>query len=90
MRDEDGKSLFEYPEQDVDHLYETGDEKDILVRRDRRSDESRTRVWYGNIGSGNILMKSCRERDQLRDKYKSIGLEMEAASTMNTVPVGNI
>jgi nucleoside phosphorylase len=90
VRDEDGKLLFKYPGQDMDHLYEIGDEKDTLVQRDRREEKSRTRVWYGNIGSGNILMKSSRERDQLRDKYKIIGLEMEAAGTMNTIPVGNI
>jgi nucleoside phosphorylase len=89
-RDENGNILFKYPGEDMDHLYETGNEKDTLVQRDRREEKSRTRVWYGNIGSGNILMKSSRERDALRDMYKIIGLEMEAAGTMNTIHVGNI
>ena len=90
VRNDDGKLLFKYPGQEMDHLYETVNKKDRLVQRDRREEKSRTRVWYGNIGSGNILMKSSRERDQLRDKYKIIGLEMEIAGTMNTIPVGHI
>jgi nucleoside phosphorylase len=97
-KDEDGNSLFEYPGQDKDKLYQTiaykDDDKIVereeLVDRAPRDDMSLTRVWYGNLGSGNTVMKSCKERDALRDKYKFIGLEMEAHGTMNTIPVGNI
>lgn len=35
-------------------------------------------------------MKNAARRDELRDKYDLIGLEMEAAGTMNRVPVGVI
>lgn len=47
-------------------------------------------MWYGPIGSGDKLMKNARKRNELRDKYNVIGLEMEAAGTMNRIPVGVI
>jgi nucleoside phosphorylase len=50
-----------------------------LVRRNPRPELERTQVWYGNIGSGNSLMRDVKRRDELRDKYDLIGLEMEAA-----------
>ncbi|KAL4951759.1 hypothetical protein BDW69DRAFT_186071 [Aspergillus filifer] len=62
----------------------------LLVPRQRRPDAERTRVWYGSIGSGDQLLKSSRDRDELRDRYNVIGLEMEAAGVMNEIPVGNI
>jgi nucleoside phosphorylase len=75
-----------------------GQENDILclscddtpVARQRRPDTKRTLVWYGSIGSGDKLLKSSRDRDELRDRYNVIGLEMEAAGVMNEIPVGNI
>lgn len=45
----------------------------------RRPDARRTRVWYGPIGSGEKLMKNAQKRNELRDRYNVIGLEMEAA-----------
>jgi nucleoside phosphorylase len=50
----------------------------------------RNRVWYGSIGSGDKLMKNAKKRDFLRDEYKIIGLEMEAAGTVEVIPVGVI
>ena len=47
-------------------------------------------MWYGPIGSGDKLMKNARKRNELRDKYNVIDLEMEAAGTMNRIPVGVI
>ncbi|XP_044721314.1 NACHT domain-containing protein [Hirsutella rhossiliensis] len=41
-------------------------------------------------GSGEKLMKNARKRNELRDRYDLIGLEMEAAGTMNRIPVGVI
>ncbi|RYO77226.1 hypothetical protein DL764_010229 [Monosporascus ibericus] len=41
-------------------------------------------------GSGEKLMRNARQRNELRDKYNIIGLEMEAAGTMNRIPVGVI
>jgi nucleoside phosphorylase len=82
---------FDDPGQDQDRLYRT-DHKGVrrIVKRRRRPDSARTRVWYGPIGSGEKLMKNAQKRDELRDKYGIIGLEMEAAGTMNRIPVGVI
>lgn len=35
-------------------------------------------------------MKNAQRRNELRDKHGIIGLEMEAAGTMNRIPVGVI
>lgn len=61
-----------------------------LVDRDPRDELERAKVWYGNIGSGNSLMRNPQRRDKLRDKYNLIGLEMEAAGIMDTLPTGVI
>ena len=74
--------------QEHDKLYEDGTER--LVERERRPNSKRTQVWYGPIGSGEKLMQNARKRNELRDKYNVIGLEMEAAGTMNRIPVGVI
>lgn len=79
---------FSDPGQENDILYPSCDH--TPVSRPRRPDAKRTRVWYGSIGSGDQLLKSSRDRDELRDKYNVIGLEMEAAGVMNEIPVGNI
>ncbi|KAF5010322.1 hypothetical protein FDECE_3527 [Fusarium decemcellulare] len=82
---------FVDPGQEKDSLYELDDDGIArLVERERRQDSKRTRVWYGSIGSGEKLMKNARKRDELRDKYGIIGVEMEAAGTMNRIPVGVI
>ncbi|KAF3809659.1 hypothetical protein GCG54_00012947 [Colletotrichum gloeosporioides] len=82
---------FSDPGQDKDVIYES-DQQGIerRVTREPRSDRGRTRVWYGPIGSGDKLMRNSRRRNELRDKYNIIGLEMEAAGTMNCIPVGVI
>ncbi|KAL5089600.1 hypothetical protein Trisim1_005293 [Trichoderma cf. simile WF8] len=82
---------FADPGQCRDTLYqvnESGDESPVL--RERRPDSKRIRVWYGPIGSGDKLMKNAQKRNELRDKYNIIGLEMEAAGTMDQIPVGVI
>jgi nucleoside phosphorylase len=82
---------FVDPGQDQDQLYEYDDNGvKHIVQRERRPDSKRTRVWYGSIGSGEKLMKNAQKRNELRDKYNIIGLEMEAAGTMNQIPVGVI
>lgn len=92
MKDQEhGCGTFIDPGQDVDHLYERDEEgATMLVERDPRDDTMRTRVWYGPIGSGDKVMKSYTRRNELRDTYRVIGLEMEAAGTMNRLPVGVI
>ncbi|KAL2809268.1 hypothetical protein BJX63DRAFT_366537 [Aspergillus granulosus] len=79
---------FPDPGQEHDVLISSSDNKPI--QRPCRPDAERTRVWYGSIGSGDKLLKSHRDRDEMRDKYNVIGLEMEAAGVLNEIPVGNI
>ncbi|KAF4502809.1 kinesin light chain [Fusarium agapanthi] len=84
---------FADPGQDNDILYLACDNgQEEIVERSRRSkpDYQRTRVWYGPIGSGDKLLKNAQKRNELRDQYGIIGLEMEAAGTMNRIPVGVI
>lgn len=44
-------------------------------------------VHYGTILSGNGVIKSKKRRDELRDKYDGIAIEMEAAGMMTRLPV---
>jgi hypothetical protein len=85
---------FADPGQERDQLYQTVNEGNKLVvklaERTLRPTLERTKVWYGPIGSGDKLMKNAKKRDELRDKFNLIGLEMEAAGTINTIPVGVI
>lgn len=93
MKDEEhGGGSFADPGQSADVLYEKDESGSptIQVTRERRPDQRRTRIWYGSIGSGEKLMKNASKRDELRDRYNLIGLEMEAAGTMNRIPVGVI
>lgn len=80
------------PSQNEDRLFAYNDETTgippVLVEREPRDELERTHVFYGNIGSGNSMMRNARRRDDLRDKYDLIGLEMEAAGVMNTLPTG--
>ncbi|KAI6518394.1 hypothetical protein MCOR16_009020 [Pyricularia oryzae] len=76
---------------DYDKLYTTGEDGgETVVDRALRPISQRIRVWYGRIGFGEKLVKDARKRDQLRDEYDFIGFEMEAAGTMNRIPVGVI
>ncbi|EEU36706.1 uncharacterized protein NECHADRAFT_51638 [Fusarium vanettenii 77-13-4] len=82
---------FQDPGQDKDILHRIdSDGTTHVVTRSERSAGNRTRVWYGPIGSGDKLVKNGQVRNELRDKYNIIGLEMEAAGTMNRIPVGVI
>ncbi|KAJ1325413.1 adenosylhomocysteine nucleosidase [Microdochium nivale] len=88
---EHATGTFSDPGQKKDKLYMTSqDGVETRVKRPTRPASRRTRVWYGPIGSGEKLLKNARKRDELRDKYDLIGLEMEAAGTMNRIPVGVI
>jgi nucleoside phosphorylase len=85
---------FRCPSQEEDRLYDENTRTLLspptLVEREPRDESERTRVWYGNIGSGSSMMRNAQRRDELRDKYDLIGLEMEAAGIMNTLPTGVI
>ncbi|KAJ3496400.1 hypothetical protein NLG97_g2685 [Lecanicillium saksenae] len=79
------------PGQGNDNLSLTDDDGlERIADRPPRPDGERTRVWYGVIGSGDKLIKNAQKRNELRDKYGIIGLEMEASGTMNRIPVGVI
>jgi nucleoside phosphorylase len=86
---EHANGTFVDPGQEHDKLYQVDEDGvDRLMTRERRPDHQRVRVWYGPIGSGEKLMKNARKRNELRDRYDVIGLEMEAAGTINRIPVG--
>ncbi|KGQ06673.1 Nephrocystin-3 [Beauveria bassiana D1-5] len=88
---EHGGGTFADPGQGTDRLYGTDEAgRPAIQRREPRPDKRRTRIWYGPIGSGEKLMKNASRRNKLRDRYNIIGLEMEAAGTMNRIPVGVI
>ncbi|RKK37736.1 hypothetical protein BFJ66_g12824 [Fusarium oxysporum f. sp. cepae] len=90
---EHATGTFADPGPDNDILYVVCDNgQEEVAKRPRRSESNyqRTRVWYGPIGSGDKLLKNAQKRNELRDKYGIIGLEMEAAGTMNRIPVGVI
>ncbi|EWZ46459.1 hypothetical protein FOZG_02598 [Fusarium oxysporum Fo47] len=77
--------------QEKDIFYDISDDGvDSPVQRMQRPTDRRTRVWYGSIGSGEKLTKNTLKRNEIRDRYGVIGLEMEAAGTMNRIPVGVI
>ncbi|CAG8977265.1 hypothetical protein HYALB_00009363 [Hymenoscyphus albidus] len=89
VADDQGKFLFRDPGEENDVQYKEVGRREVREQRQPRN-EHRTRTWYGAIGSGNTLVKSSKERDELRDLYEIVGLEMEAHGTMNTIPVGHI
>ena len=89
--EEHAAGTFVDPGQEHDKLFVTRDDGlERVADRPLRPVSRRTRVWYGPIGSGEKLMKNARKRDELRDRYDLIGLEMEAAGVMNRIPVGVI
>lgn len=82
---------FADPGQDTDQLYGTDESgRPTIQMRVPRPEERRTRIWYGLIGSGEKLIQNVLIRNELRDRYNIIGLEMEAAGMMNQIPVGVI
>jgi nucleoside phosphorylase len=85
-----GSNKFQRPKKE-DELYQSAENDLIaskLLSRANRDSTERTQVWYGKIGSGNSLIKNPKRRNELRDTYDLIGLEMEAAGVINTLPTG--
>ncbi|KAF9767936.1 hypothetical protein IL306_014831 [Fusarium sp. DS 682] len=58
--------------------------KDMVQLDDR--EVTYPRIFYGNIGSGNTVMKSAIKRDLIAEKENIICFEMEAAGLMNDFP----
>ncbi|KAJ3494312.1 hypothetical protein NLG97_g4162 [Lecanicillium saksenae] len=92
IRDKEHASgTFADPGQDLDVLYFHHDDgSERIAKRDRRPDSRRICVWYGPIGSGDKLWRNMQKKNELRDQYGLIGLEMEAAGIMDHIPVGVI
>lgn len=82
---------FDDPGQDKDPRFRSENSNGQDLRLGQSSSAAaRTQVWYGTIGSGDKLIKNALTRDDLRDKHKLIGLEMEAAGVMNHLPTAVI
>ena len=60
------------------------DTANIISRRSRRTPHPR--VFYGNIASGNAVMKNGVKRDALAKRENVICFEMEAAGLMDSFP----
>jgi nucleoside phosphorylase len=95
FQDEDGEEdddeedpVFRYPAHLDDTLYENGYRAlgigggDKIVQRKSRASRN-PRIFYGNIGSGDSVIKSAEERNALAQDGDLICFEMEAAGLMN-------
>lgn len=88
MKDKSYKDgTFADPGQELDVLYEAGNNEDVVVIRPNRPLSGRSRVWYGPIGSGEKLIRNRKVRDELAGKHGIIGLEMEATGALVSIPV---
>lgn len=56
----------------------------------RNLERNEPQAHYGTILSGNGVIKSKKKRDELRDKYGGIAIEMEAAGMMVKLPIAVI
>jgi nucleoside phosphorylase len=97
--DEDSEEGWTYPSNSKDVLYEAThkhidknpdcdacarDPTGIVSRDPRRS--TNPRIHYGNIGSGNSVIKDALERDFLAKRDNILCFEMEAAGLMDDFP----
>jgi nucleoside phosphorylase len=70
---------------------ETGCDSTHLTVRERLEEDVpdggfRPKVFIGRIGSGNTVMKSGADRDQIADRHNLIAFEMEGAGAWGEVP----
>ncbi|KAK6531048.1 hypothetical protein TWF281_007875 [Arthrobotrys megalospora] len=88
---------YHFPGRDKDQLFKADcyhdestrvslacDPNQRVRRIDRETDDPV--VHYGLIASGNTVMRSAHQRDELRDREKVICFEMEAAGLMDNFP----
>ena len=86
--DDEDNPVFRFPEKLTDTLYEDDDSSsgnggsDKTKERKERASQN-PRCFYGNIGSGNSVIKNARERRALAADGDLICFEMEAAGLMN-------
>jgi nucleoside phosphorylase len=60
------------------------DKRQTVSRPDRNEDQPVT--FYGNIASGNAVMRDAEKRDQLGKQHDALCFEMEAAGLMDVFP----
>lgn len=88
---------YRFPGRDKDQLFKADyhhyeNKRDCSAcdpnQREKRIDRETDypAVHYGLIASGNKVMKSAQQRDELRDKENVVCFEMEAAGLMNNFP----
>ncbi|KFY34264.1 hypothetical protein V494_06919, partial [Pseudogymnoascus sp. VKM F-4513 (FW-928)] len=75
------QSTYDHP---AEETCEDCDVKEVIKRKVRKS--TIPRVFYGNIASGNQVMKHGTTRDRIAKKEKVICFEMEAAGLMDNFP----
>lgn len=87
--EEEEDEEWTFPEKEEDVLFEDNNEPlgdslqgDRIVPRVERKSKH-PKCFYGNIGSGNSVIKSAKERDRLATEEGIICVEMEAAGLMN-------
>ncbi|CZR68764.1 uncharacterized protein PAC_18663 [Phialocephala subalpina] len=83
---EEDDEEWRFPANEPDVLFEDGYDHGITGGRERvRSARKSTnpKFFYGNIGSGNSVIKNAEERRRLAADGKLICFEMEAAGLMN-------
>lgn len=87
----DLQKKFRRPDPDSDRLFQwiyphpknhptcLDDDTSFIERRQVRDDPNATQVFYGTIGSADIVMKNAHERDLVASRYNILAVEMEAA-----------
>ncbi|KAJ5783115.1 Nucleoside phosphorylase [Penicillium paradoxum] len=90
-----GNPHFRFPGREHDRLFRsdynhqkgqiTCDECDHSLTVDR-GDRALPSVHYGLVASADVVMKSARVRDRMRQDHNVICFEMEAAGLMNNIP----
>ncbi|KAM6513998.1 hypothetical protein FALCPG4_015182 [Fusarium falciforme] len=85
--DQDMLFTADYPhlgDNDCEQCFANAKPENLVNRRPRK--QIHPRIHYGNIGSGNTVMKNALKRDEIAKKENIICFEMEAAGLMNEVP----
>lgn len=82
------KKGYGFPGTVKDHLFASiRDENNHYPEVDRSSrDDDNPIIHYGNIASGDFVVKNAETRDALRDKFGAKCIEMEAAGLQDTFP----
>ncbi|KAL4889182.1 hypothetical protein BDV59DRAFT_210483 [Aspergillus ambiguus] len=63
-----------------------GCDKDQVVRRRRTSEKTSSSIHIGTLGSADTVMKSGQHRDEIMQKARVIGFDMEGAGVWDNFP----